>query len=260
MYTTPHLQLMDAGMSNNLPIYPLLRPGRDVDVIVAFDASADVKTDNWIRVVDGYVRQRGIKGWPMGAGWPPPSESSLDIEKEIERAETASANETSNLVESSKTAEELGHCTVWVGTKQEREGTEEESSTTSLPKRLRHDASDDWHLTDPNAGIALVYFPFLANPKVPSVDPTQSDFMSTWNFVYTPDEIDKVVQLARANFDEGQAQTKRVIRAVWERKKKAREAQEREERDYRRSARIQRGSAHRWRNADHGQGDQFGGV
>ena len=66
-----HLQLMDAGMANNLPIYPLLRPGRDVDVIIAFDASADVKGDNWIKVTDGYARQRNIKGWPMGAGWPP---------------------------------------------------------------------------------------------------------------------------------------------------------------------------------------------
>ncbi len=27
-----HLKLMDAGMSNNLPIYPLLRPGREVEV------------------------------------------------------------------------------------------------------------------------------------------------------------------------------------------------------------------------------------
>ena len=35
IYKTSHLQLMDAGMSNNLPIYPLLRPGRDVDVLIA---------------------------------------------------------------------------------------------------------------------------------------------------------------------------------------------------------------------------------
>ena len=56
VHEADHLQLMDAGMSNNLPIYPLLRPGRDVDVIIAFDASADVKTDNWVKVADGYAR------------------------------------------------------------------------------------------------------------------------------------------------------------------------------------------------------------
>jgi cytosolic phospholipase A2 len=45
-----NLQLMDAGMSNNLPIYPLLRPGRDVDIMICFDQSADCKSDNWLKV------------------------------------------------------------------------------------------------------------------------------------------------------------------------------------------------------------------
>lgn len=261
LHESAHLQLMDAGMSNNLPIYPLLRPGRDVDVIVAFDASADVRTDNWIKVVDGYVRQRNIKGWPMGAGWPPAGESTAEISQDMQLAEAAAvahAPKTLDAAQSGHTTsmEELGPCTVWVGTKQEREEFMEDPPT----KRLKHDASDDWHIREPDAGIALVYFPFLANEKVPNVDPTKSEFMSTWNFVYTPDEIDKVVQLARANFEEGQAQTKRVIKAVWERKKAARLRREKEELDIRRSARMQRGSAHRWRNADHGQGDQFGGV
>jgi phospholipase A2 len=58
-----YLQLLDAGVSNNLPIYPLLRPGRDIDILIAFDASADVKVDNWLSVADGYARQRGVKGW-----------------------------------------------------------------------------------------------------------------------------------------------------------------------------------------------------
>lgn len=34
-------------MDNNLPIYPLLRPGRDVDVVVAFDSSADIESVPW---------------------------------------------------------------------------------------------------------------------------------------------------------------------------------------------------------------------
>jgi len=68
IHESSHLQLMDAGMSNNLPIYPLLRPGRDVDVVIAFDASADVKTDNWIKVVDGYVRQRVHQRVAHGCG------------------------------------------------------------------------------------------------------------------------------------------------------------------------------------------------
>ena len=51
------------------------------------------------------------------------------------------------------------------------------------------------------------------------VDPDTSPFLSTWNFVYSPQEIDKVVALARANFEAGRDQTKRTVRAVYERKK-----------------------------------------
>lgn len=261
IHQSPHLQLMDAGMSNNLPIYPLLRPGRDVDVVIAFDASADVKTDNWIKVVDGYVRQRGIKGWPMGAGWPPQGESTEHVSEDMEIAEAASVAHSPRTLHSVQarqggSMEELGHCTVWVGTSQERD----EYMDEPLTRRLKHDVSDDWHLMNPDAGIALVYFPFLKNDKVPGVDPTTSDFMSTWNFVYTPDEIDRVVNLARANFEEGKEQTKKTIQAVWQRKKAKRLRREKEERELRRMSMVRSGSAAAARNGDVGQGDQFSGI
>jgi len=80
-FKSSHLQLMDAGMSNNLPIYPLLRPERNVDIIIAFDASADIKQENWLSVVDGYARQRGIQGWPIGAGWPKACTEPEDVVK-----------------------------------------------------------------------------------------------------------------------------------------------------------------------------------
>ncbi|KAK4632336.1 Cytosolic phospholipase A2 zeta [Fulvia fulva] len=261
VHDAPILQLMDAGMSNNLPIYPLLRPGRNVDVVIAFDASADVKTDNWIKVVDGYVRQRGIRGWPMGAGWPPAGESSEEITQDMELAKAASIAHTPKTVNEiaggqTGSMEDLGHCTVWVGTNKPSEEFMDEPPT----RRLKHDVSDDYHLTNPEAGVALIYFPFLKNDKVPGVDPKKSDFMSTWNFVYTAEEIDKVVNLARANFDEGKEQTKRTIRAVWQRKKAARLRREKEEREVQRLIRVQSGYAASRRNADVGQGDQFGGV
>ncbi|KAA6407043.1 MAG: phospholipase A2 [Lasallia pustulata] len=73
LFSAEHLQLMDAGMSNNLPIYPLLRPGREVDILIAFDASADIKSENWLSVADGYARQRGIKAGPSAPAGPPPT-------------------------------------------------------------------------------------------------------------------------------------------------------------------------------------------
>jgi phospholipase A2 len=93
---------------------------------------------------------------------------------------------------------------------------------------------------DPDAGIAVVYFPFLANDKVPGVDPATSDFMSTWNFVYTPQQIDDAAKLAQTNYAEGRAQIQATVRAVYERKKKKRlemEAQVKTER-FRRRVRL----------------------
>ncbi|KAL0930432.1 phospholipase a2 [Colletotrichum truncatum] len=274
---TEYIQLMDAGMSNNLPIYPLLRPGRDVDILVAFDASADIKTDNWLAVADGYARQRGIKGWPVGVGWPKASESSSQVSKELQEAEAATAREADQKLreaqdhqkehqaeehrpkpdEDTKKGQaakfspgdeesgELGYCTVWVGTTQER-------ATEPPPPSKAINESTSWQLMEPDAGIAIVYMPYLANPKVPGINPGTTDFLSTWNFVYTPEQIDNVVALARANYAEGREQIRSTVRAVYERKKKTRLEREDKARTDRYRRLVQKGMAHKL-----GEGDQF---
>ncbi|MCJ1338274.1 hypothetical protein MMC09_003560 [Bachmanniomyces sp. S44760] len=250
-----HLQLMDAGMSNNLPIYPLLRPGRNIDILISFDASADIKTGNWLSVAEGYAKQRGIKGWPVGTGWPKADATQSATNAEFEAAQASTAQEAAIKVADAResqrkehendtalsnpngnpTSDDLGYCTIWVGSTEERYNSIDPPKST----RLAPNADADWELLSPNAGIAVIYFPFVANPtKVPDVDPNTSDYMSTWNFVYTPEEIDKVVSLARANFEEGSEQTRRCVRAVYERKKAGRirrEEQENQNRWWRRN-------------------------
>ncbi|MCJ1351938.1 MAG: hypothetical protein MMC33_001922 [Icmadophila ericetorum] len=249
IFNSSHLQLMDAGMSNNLPIYPLLRPGRDIDIIIAFDASADIKSENWLSIVDGYAKQRGVKGYPLGAGWPKSNETKEEIRDELEAAAIQSAspqeaateiadlreeqreehNQTQEAVQKGKTADpndsDLGYCTVWIGSTSQRTSPQEPPPS----KRFNLDATS-WEPLGPDTGLALIYFPFLPNPKCEGVDPNTSDFMSTWNFVYTPEQVDMVVGLARANFEEGKEQTKRCVRAVWERKRRLRVERERGER------------------------------
>ena len=267
IYKSTHLQLMDAGMSNNLPIYPLLRPGRDVDILVAFDHSADVKHDNWLAVADGYAKQRGIKGWPIGVGWPKESdpvetttaqldsaqaqtteEADAKIEEaradQIEHLKDVADNKKEAITESSEDTGDLGYCTVWVGTTEERSADSGEVKSKAV--------KDDWQLTQPDAGIAVVYFPYLKNPKVEGVDPQVSDYMSTWNFVYKPEDVDNVVKLARANFDEGKEQTRRCVRAVYERKKRIREEKEAEARKERWRRKMRMGVVGR-----KGDGDLF---
>ncbi|KAM3515207.1 hypothetical protein MY11210_001100 [Beauveria gryllotalpidicola] len=225
IYENEHIQLMDAGMSNNLPIYPLLRPGRGVDILISFDASADIKTDNWLAVADGYARQRGIKGWPVGVGWPQDQTKAVHEMKAAEAHSTAQADakieqaksdQHQEQKEQSQKASDLGYCTVWIGTTEERT-TKEKAPATRPVSEAEH-----WRLLDPNAGLAVVYVPFLPNDKVPGVSAAESDFMSTWNFIYTPDNIEDVVRLARANYDEGKAQIRNTVRAVYERKKQLR--------------------------------------
>ncbi|KAJ5273344.1 hypothetical protein N7478_008469 [Penicillium angulare] len=282
IFQSSHLRLMDAGMSNNLPIYPLLRPGRDVDILVAFDASADIKRENWLSVVDGYAKQRGIKSWPIGAGWPKESDSLKETEKALSESQNisdekanqkladAQSHPENQLDPSKKTGSaisesELGYCNVWVGTTEERTSKKEPPPS----KRLFHaesttDHSDsEFHLMRPDAGVAVVYFPLLPNPSAPelpptpktrplaaaqsmqneskegedqgstpqpnTIDPDVDDFLSTWNFVYTPEQIDSVVGLAKANFSEGNDQVRRVVRAVYERRKADRLRREEEE-------------------------------
>lgn len=249
VHESAHLQLMDAGMSNNLPIYPLLRPGRDVDVIIAFDASADVRTDDWIKVVDGYARQRGLRGWPMGAGWASQSNEQSQPLHQLDDVQAASAERLVNPLASDE-QEDLGYCNVWVGTVQERQEYMDEP-----PSRRVKSKDDEWHLMSEDAGITLIYLPFVANEKVPGVDPMKSDFMSTWNFVYTPEEIDKVVALARANYEEGKEQTRQAVRAVWQRKKMLRLQREEQVREMQRRFRL--GDVEHYEGL--GNGDHFSG-
>ncbi|WPG99063.1 cytosolic phospholipase A2 zeta [Acrodontium crateriforme] len=258
MYNVEHLQLMDAGMANNLPIYPLLRPGRDVDVIITFDASADVRGDNWIKVVDGYARQRGIKAWPMGAGWPPKTNQDETLAAKSDAAKLTAVQEQSHEKPLESTAPipldngDLGFCTVWAGSTEERD----EHMDDKPPHRI---TDDHTHLLSPHAGITVIYFPLIPNPTVPGVDPLKSEFLSTWNFVYTSDNIDSVVALARANYQEGREQTRRTIRAIWERKRALRLKREAEALDLVRRRRVVSSLTHR-RSGDVGHGDQFAGV
>lgn len=275
VYDNEYIQLMDAGMSNNLPIYPLLRPGRDVDVVVAFDASADIKVDNWLSVADGYARQRGIKGWPVGIGWPKPGQSTSQTVRELDNAQAESSQEAEKKLQEAKReqdehvqeqlkagkdarprnedekfspgdeqAGDLGYCTVWVGTTQERK------SKPPPPSKAITDATT-WQLMEPDAGISVVYLPFLSNKKVPDLSPGTTEYLSTWNFIYTPPQIDKIVQLARANYGEGRRQIKATVRAVYERKKKLRLKREAERRLERYRRLIQRGEGVRLGEGDH---------
>jgi phospholipase A2 len=138
---------------------------------------------------------------------------------------------------------DLGYCTIWVGTTQQRT-----ADADHVPSKA---VKEDWELMQPDAGIAVIYFPFLSNPKVEGVDPVTSEYMSTWNFVYTPEDIDNVVKLAEANFQEGKERTRGCVRAVYERKKRLREEREKEEKRERYRRKMRLGTVDKLGEGDH---------
>ena len=246
-------------MSNNIPFYPLLR--RDVDIIIALDTSADIQTTPWFErtegssprlfplgnsLTPGYAKQKGIIGWPVGVGWPKDTSPSENLET-LEKALPATKEEARAKLDSSKAQPSpdepndpitqkygLGHCNIWVGTAAEHKDIER----PPLPKKpLQID--ETWRMPT-DAGIMLIYLPLLPNLKCPGVEPEQSEYMSTWNFVYTPEQVDQVVELAEQNFKEGKERIRRAVRAAWERKRWVRLEKEREERIFNRGRELVR--------------------
>lgn len=58
---SPRIHLVDAGMDNNCPTYPPLRPEREVNVILNMTASSDVLKDTFLDRIDQIGSRRGSK-------------------------------------------------------------------------------------------------------------------------------------------------------------------------------------------------------
>lgn len=61
----PHIALVDAGIDFNLPLPPLLRAARAMDIIVIYDASADIQGAPELLRAENYARQRNLKFPPI---------------------------------------------------------------------------------------------------------------------------------------------------------------------------------------------------
>lgn len=165
-------------MSNNLGCYPLLRKGRNVDMVIVFDSSADIRAANWIGYVEGYAKQRRIKGWPVSIGWPQ-SDDAEQARRELEAAQASSSGEaTAKLDEARRSdhvgppqaklrASTLGPCTVWVGSLESRESQDEpppakvvvvgdgEEEERGGEEGEEGEEREEWDLLKPDSGMAM---------------------------------------------------------------------------------------------------------
>jgi phospholipase A2 len=155
-------------MSNNLACYPLMRKGRNVDIVIAFDSSADIQVANWIGYVEGYAKQRKIKGWPVAIGWPKAEDSEKKVQQELEEAHAKSTAEAKEKLEEAQEKDDatkggkpvqvakntLGPCTVWVGSMETRESEDEPPPSMAV--------EEEWErLLRPDSGMFFFSHPTL---------------------------------------------------------------------------------------------------
>lgn len=71
----------------------------------------------------------------------------------------------------------------------------------------------------------IVYMPLLKNEEaVPGFNPANSKFSSSYNLIWTPDQVDTLVKVCIANFKEAEPVIKKIIREAYEKKKAKRES------------------------------------
>lgn len=187
---SPRIHLIDSGLDNNCPTYVLLHPDRQADVIINMDASSDVQKDTFQERVDQIGCRRGLsfkKRHDVKAG---------DDPKDPKRFDGLYAQ-------------------IYDGTPIERPDT----VIDSYGRRV----------TNPPAPVSkrectMIYMPLLPNQRaVPDFDPSTAKFSGSYNLVWTSEQVDTLIKLCIANFDDGEPIIKEALHEAWQRKKAERE-------------------------------------
>ncbi|KAG0269545.1 hypothetical protein BGZ95_002028 [Linnemannia exigua] len=212
-----NIYLNDAGMDNNLPLYPLLRPGRKIDVILAFDSSADIESVPWFEKADEYVKRRGIERWPpiskkraeqlaKQEGGPPRKMTHVEIFHGI----VADDRDADHAVPVEK-----------------KRKPEDPQAKPATPLRKS--------VAQP---ITLIYFPLIPNQEYHEFNPGTEAFCSTFNFELKEDQVELLAGLGENNFSKGLEDVKKVLKETWLRKKQERLEREKLEKKNRKSSPI----------------------
>ncbi|WFD22282.1 phospholipase A2 [Malassezia equina] len=210
---TRRLRLMDSGLSNNLPNHVLAREEREADVIISFDASSDVKTGAALERLHEFGREFHIDIRPRPRGDEPDVEVSSTA-----KAEAAAAAQRPSLSPSAM-----------------QRDLEDEAECMRLQYEHKYaQRLDGWrHKNGPVEGrdpdINFVYCPLLPNAAQPGFDPTTAHYSTSYNLIWTADQVRALLRTAMANVEEGSRSVRVIretVREAYERRKKARLARE----------------------------------
>ncbi|KAG0249556.1 hypothetical protein BG011_009136 [Mortierella polycephala] len=205
-----NIYLNDAGMDNNLPLYPLLRPGRNIDVILAFDSSADIESVPWFEKTDEYVKRRGIKRWP------PVSKTRSE---QLEKQEGGPPRKMTHV--------EIFHGIVADDRDADHVPPPDKTSASTASTAAVSAQDFDAH------PITLIYFPLIPNVEYHAFNPGTEAFCSTFNFEIKEDQVELLAGLGERNFTKGVEDVRKVLKETWVRKKKLRLEREKQEKRHR---------------------------
>ncbi|CAD6945196.1 unnamed protein product [Tilletia controversa] len=271
------IKLMDSGLSNNLPSHVLMHPGRNVDIIIAFDASSDVQKGAAIQRIHEFGRDRGLRfrlrsdpsedaqesrsavngasSHQAGADSSSPSTSEVKITSGQNRSEVRS--HSPHLAPNGRARSE-GSRTMINGEsarnlrQKEEEGTEVPDVAEQIrakfegkyaqvldgwrvrspsdPLLATQTLDDDWvdieeeeamFARDPD--VRMIYCPLLPSARIPDFDPSTSAFSTSYNLVWTPDQVETLAQCSKFNVEDYVIDVVRqTVREVYESKKRRR--------------------------------------
>lgn len=189
---SPRIHLIDSGMDNNCPTYVMLHPKREVDVIINLDASSDVLKDSFQNRVDQIGSRRGLKFTKRR----PDLKAGENIE-DPDRFQGLYAQIYDGVL------------------------------MTERPEHVID--SYDHEVDNPPAppcyrDCTMVYMPLLPNERVvKDFDPSTAKFSGSYNLVWTPDQIQMLIDVSVANFKAGEDTIKLALRDAWQRNKARRE-------------------------------------
>ncbi|KAJ1721820.1 hypothetical protein LPJ53_003702 [Coemansia erecta] len=198
----PFLSLMDAGLENNLPFAPLLRPERGVDVIICLDSSANIDIMPWFARAEAWADVHGAERWPWGARpWTADPLRPTKAEIELSSGALKSTRQVSKRIEDRVTHRNM-RCVIF------DHPLAPAPSEASRKRRM-----------EPT--ISVMYLPLLPNPKFrdPNFNPETADFCATFNDKWTAEQVDKLADLTSLNFSQEVERIRAAVKRAYERKR-----------------------------------------
>ena len=203
---SPRLHLIDSGMDNNCPTYVLLHPSRQADVIINMDASSDVQKDSFPDRVNQIANRKGLHFTKRSSAQPP-----------------------SHPIPSNRYSQ---YAQIYDGVPIARPETVVDSYGRTVPTPpapvYRPEQSEGKHGEGNAMGeVSMAYMPLLPNEAaVKGFDPCTAKFSGSYNLVWTPEQVQMLVDVCSANFREGEETVRSVLWEAYLRRRAKREGRD----------------------------------